>query len=221
LKRAAISLAVAMTIAGCSHDWAALEGSGGSGSGGTAGSGGSGSGGSGGRGGATGVCGNGKLEPGEECDDDNDTDGDGCTACKVDCSEDDAFKDPKSHHCYWPYAEPPDNHTAIYVEQHCAGLGAHAAGLGTTKEIEFVKPHLTSSVWTGGYWDGTEWGWSNQEPWSYGDDQGSAAAPWSAPANDGHRNRCVALGTDGKITGTDCFTRLVGLCERTPAVASP
>src|SRR5262245_10804523 len=43
-------------------------------------------GGEGGQGGVAPVCGNGALDPGEECDDGNATAGDGCTGCIVDCA---------------------------------------------------------------------------------------------------------------------------------------
>lgn len=56
-------------------------GSGAAGQGGQGGAGGSGAGGQGGAGGAAGLfCGNGELDPDEQCDDGNNTDGDGCSA---------------------------------------------------------------------------------------------------------------------------------------------
>lgn len=46
----------------------------------------------------------GKVDPGEECDDGNTHGGDGCSAaCVVECpvgDNDGAFKDPVSHRCY-------------------------------------------------------------------------------------------------------------------------
>jgi hypothetical protein len=53
-----------------------------------------------GAGGFRATCGNGIVDPGEECDDP--TPGNhGCTLCKVDCGEAGAFKDPATSHCYW------------------------------------------------------------------------------------------------------------------------
>ncbi len=78
-----------------------------------------------------GICGNGELEFGEECDDGNGMDGDGCSSICVIVSE-------------------PIRHGALLIEQRSLGSIARAAG---SKDITFIAFDATASrqdVWVTG-----------------------------------------------------------------------
>jgi hypothetical protein len=156
-------------------------------------------------------CGNGRIDPGEECD----RAGDGCTNCKVDCSESGAYKDLTSFHCYWSI---PDNHdyngatTACAVDNHST-----LAALSTTAELDLVGPKMPNNAWVGGKWNGSAWVWSNNEAWVYGDDQAAAVAPWTTKHGDNHFQRqCVSLNGNTAIDAQHCNDTRPSVCERVP-----
>jgi cysteine-rich repeat protein len=222
-------IAAIATAAGvsCSHDWSRFEASGGAGAGGsdTTSGGAQGGNGNGGSAGSlpNGVCGDGILDQGEECDDGNTNDNDGCTACKVDCdTAQGAVKDEKSHHCYWLLRL---DHSFDIARQYCQGTArgnVDSAALSTQAELDFIKMQhvLTEAVWIGGRWTGTAWEWTNSEPWIYGDDQAGAKPPWSGAAGDNHSSLdCVTAQVDGKIAATNCQDFHFVLCERSPSIA--
>jgi cysteine-rich repeat protein len=162
------------------------------------------------------LCGNGTVDPGEECDDGNAVSGDGCTNCIVDCTEPGAFKDPMTHHCYW----------SIAAGQVWAAAGAlcrvdaksDLAALSTVGELNAVGAQLPSNAWLGGMWNGTAWVWSFNEPWIYGDDQATATAPWAVMHGENHMFRqCVFLASPTTIDAGHCTTDVLpSICERTP-----
>ncbi|HVY46276.1 MAG TPA: lectin-like protein [Minicystis sp.] len=237
MKRMAAFAALLVALAACSHDWDGLEPTGaassaGGGAASSSGSGGSGASGStggstsnagggsttgpGGAGGGPPLCGNRQLDPGEECDDGNTQDHDGCTGCVVDCDEPNSRKDPGSHHCYFTLFGSVDWMTA---RDQCQsrGPGTDLAAPSTTAELQTVDSLLFgSSHWTGGEYN-SGWAWSNGEPWTYSDDTVTTASPpWSGADVPSHTNRCVVVDPGQTITAQSCGSSFRPLCERTP-----
>lgn len=86
---------------------------------------------------------NGKVDPGEECDDNNSDDGDGCSkTCVIECPPNPeayaVFKDPKSHHCYALLKQGGTHQQALSA---CAALGGgfHLATLENESEFIFLS----------------------------------------------------------------------------------
>jgi hypothetical protein len=179
--------------------------------GGTTASSGSGSATSSGAGGSRAMCGNGVLDPGEECDDP--TPGKhGCTQCKVDCSEPKAFKDPATSHCYWVLTDEASFDASV-VSCELSG-GGRMAAVTSPAELAFLASHVAGPVWIGAKAPApmAKPVWLDGEPWSF--------QPW-APGQPTHgaKDFCVVL--EGKALGfamDDCALTRGALCERAPVV---
>lgn len=159
-----------------------------------------------------GPCGDGVIDPAEECDDGNDEVNDDCTECKVNCANVDAiglkFTDPSSHHCYIYNDDSTDWMTA---KATCEGIpGFYFAALSSAEEREFILSNpVVSGAWVGATdeVDENEWLWSNGESWEF--------TPWVAdPMNGGSKN-CLRFQFDDLIA-EDCATQHQYLCEREP-----
>jgi cysteine-rich repeat protein len=141
-----------------------------------------GAGGAGGQGGGPpAICGNGIIEPGEECDDQNAVAGDECESCKVMCKW---VKNDVNHHCYIP---SDLNYSWSSAKSNCAQHpGYYLVSITSQEEMEFVAALLPSvEIWLGGIYQGGAWTWVSGEPWGY--------APWSTAQPDGD-GQCVKLG---------------------------
>lgn len=205
----------------------ATPGSGGDEGGGDVGAGGSpdpggggasgGAGGAGGAGGSPPSCGDGVLAPGEECDDANAVEEDGCADCVVECPDtDDALKDPTTFHCYQRLPLNVDRDAARAACQ-ALGPGTDLAAPSTVAEFDLVLPLATEHLWVGGgdaAQQGT-WVWDNGEPWTYQD----GAYPWaSGQPNYQATEDCIQLGaTSLAMFDVACTYGFAPLCERTPA----
>jgi len=227
----------------CSSDWDALDprvgpvatGSGGGGDGGAAGGegglGGSGpaggagagagaSGGTGGTGGL-GACGDGLLDPNEECDDANDVDADGCTACVVDCNDVGtvvAAKHPTTFHCYLYEVVA----TVVWDDsrQACQDQGGDLATVTSGEEAAFIKQSFDGAtmdhVWVGLNDIAVEgtFEWIGGEPVSY--------TEWIAgePNDTNMLEDCTEVRPTG-WNDRNCDALLAYLCEIDPIVAVP
>ena len=95
------------------------------------------------------VCGNGKLEPGEQCDDGGAEGKDGCDAnCRVRC-EDFGAKASADFHCYAGYDEADFEG----ARAACAARGAHLVTIESESENELVRGLVRSSKWIGAFED--------------------------------------------------------------------
>jgi cysteine-rich repeat protein len=98
------------------------------------------------------VCGNGKLEGTEECDDGGHAGKDGCSAnCEVVCSD---FDDEESEavesadgHCYNGY----DSADFEGAQAACAELGGHLATISSAAENEIAAGFVNNSKFIGGF----------------------------------------------------------------------
>jgi cysteine-rich repeat protein len=116
------------------------------------------------------VCGDGAVSALEECDDGNLLDGDGCSACEVDC-EPEATKDPLTYHCHRVFAEllaRPEAEARCAAWAGAPGLG-HLASIADEGEQALVFSLVTDQTWIGVEDPVTEgvYGWSDGTPWDY------------------------------------------------------
>lgn len=47
------------------------------------------------------------------------------------------------------------------------GIGGHLASIGNGFQFGVLKGLTQNDFWTGGYFDGTRWAWSDNSSWSY------------------------------------------------------
>jgi cysteine-rich repeat protein len=153
------------------------------------------------------VCGNGVLEAGEQCDDGNVTDGDGCSShCQVECMGMGLYLDPATFHCYrfvvieLPWGEARDA---------CLGAHEHLATFTSAEELDAVAPHAPGQWWIDGIRSGPGFAWADGEPWSF--DRWKGGFPSTDPSKG-----CVKL-DGGEYSADDCAAKMNYLCERDPA----
>jgi hypothetical protein len=167
----------------------------GGGSGGVAGGGATAGGGTGGKPGpAEPVCGNGKRETGEECDDGGHEGKDGCAACKVVCSDhgEGALKS-EDFHCYVGF----DQNAFEGAVADCKALGAHIVSITSAAENEVVSSLVRNSKWIGGFENvpptspgGGQYEWATGEPFGYEN--------WAEGEPDSAEYRCNGSGPFGR-----------------------
>ena len=163
----------------------------------------------GGAGGFRATCGNGVVDPGEECDDKS-PGGHGCTQCRVDCSEPGAFKDPATFHCYWAL---PTEMSFFKSSVMCqSSSGAALATVTSASELDVIANHVSIPVWIGATALGPtgELMWLDHEPWSF-----HAWGPGEPSL--GSKDLCLMLGGAPLLFGMDdCALTRASLCERAP-----
>jgi cysteine-rich repeat protein len=160
--------------------------------------------------GAVAACGNGTLEPGEQCDDGNERPGDGCDACVVECSAMGELADPSTGSCYL-LAGRARQETWSRAADACAAWGGTLAALASTDELALVQSRIDTDTWIGASSVAGAFAWVTGEPFRF--------APWASgePSAEG----CVLLA--GDLTGfavRPCSDALSWLCERPPAGTS-
>ena len=172
------------------------------------------------------MCGNGKLEGDEECDDMGHEGGDGCDAnCEVDCSDfgEDAVESA-DHHCYNGY----DEATFEAAQADCAERGAHLVTISSAAENELAASFVNTSKFIGGFEmvelmsnsDGIyEWvtgepfeyeNWAGQQP----DRDGSRCSTFNGPNCYEH---CAAIDSQGTWMDQRCDLEDGYVCEWEPA----
>ncbi len=155
------------------------------------------------------VCGDGKVEGAEECDDGNERDGDGCSACEVDCGPAPAFRDPTTHHCYLLH-DLPSAAAWSEAEATCVHWGGHLASVTSADELGFITQRLAEDAWVGASEGAAgEFEWVNGEPWNedslWADDEPSQVGT------------CVAILTKHlALSAQDCDDMAGYVCEREP-----
>lgn len=165
------------------------------------------------------TCGDGTVDPGEECDDGNLTTFDGCTTCVVDC-EMSAHKYAANHHCYRVFSTVGDEPTA---EAACeawggaAGLG-HLVSVSDAGEQAFLVSFVTQPGWMGGgdvvtegtykWYDGSAFAFTHWAP--------------NEPNDPGHVENCIFAQATGDWDDHNCaMTQPTYICERIAAGSPP
>ena len=196
------------------------------GGGGTTGGSGGATGGSGGTGG-TPVCGNNKLEAGEECDDGGKVNNDGCDSnCHVVCTDKNASAVPYTVngrvHCYWRVGSSNSfNDSNI----KCQNAGAHLATILTAGENALVLslcPTTDPRYWIGGS-DGqpkssstqAQYGWITGEPNPYVN-WASLQPDWAACGTGCYQHRVAIRSVDGKWEDRSESDSEDAICEWEP-----
>jgi cysteine-rich repeat protein len=106
----------------------------------------------------------GKLDKDEECDDGNQTNGDGCSsACTVECPSDKeiefSFKDPITHHCYVSLKKTENNANALTACKTWGdkvGGGFHLTRVETIPEFRFLSVEIKRRGGITHHIDGTD-----------------------------------------------------------------
>lgn len=162
-----------------------------------------------GGGGSKGVCGDGVVDAGEQCDDQNTIAGDGCTSCVIDCDTGE-LKNPTTGHCYRVFAT---SSTQPVAEANCQAWGG-APGLGHLASIEnatenaFVAPLVTGNTWIGADDFGGDWAWIDDTPFAFENWQ------TNEPNYPGVEH-CMFMDAQAKWHDHNCGdTRAAYLCER-------
>jgi len=176
------------------------------------------------------VCGNGKLEEGEECDDAGHAGQDGCDAsCKVVCSQHgQATLESEDHHCYAGY----DQFDFTSAQQDCLKRGAHLATISSAAENEIARKLTNNGKWLGGYENVSQampgtgaYEWLTGEPFTY-----TNWAPEEPNRLDTHcggtfgthcYEHCIAILGDGTWADRRCETPDGYVCEWDPAGTKP
>jgi cysteine-rich repeat protein len=175
------------------------------------------------------VCGNGKLEVGEECDDARREGKDGCSAaCKVVCADfGEDVEASADHHCYAGY----DEATFERAQAACEELGAHLVTIGSAAENDLVRGFVSTSKFIGAFEDveltseeAAEYEWITGEALSYEnwdsqqpDRTGERCATYSNNAR--CFEHCAAMQGDGTWADQRCDVADGYVCEWEPAGA--
>ncbi len=165
------------------------------------------------------LCGNGNVDNGEECDDGNMADGDGCSsACVLECNLPPGFasiyKDPSTHHCY---ALGTNTNNQTDSLQLCAFSGQNAkyrfygAVIHTSAELSLITSHVAISqkTWTSGVYSGG---------WQWPDAMAIASALWapSEPSATTGAGAQIDPSKFNKLIATSASLDGWILCERGP-----
>lgn len=175
------------------------------------------------------VCGNGKLEAGEQCDDGGKTDGDGCSPeCQVVCSDfgEDVVKSDDLH-CYAGYDEA-DFEGAVAA---CQQRGGYLVTIGSETENALVRELVRTSKWIGAFEDVSltsqlagEYVWVSGEPFSFENwdarqpDRAASRCNTNASINNGRcYEHCAAMQGDGSWADARCDSSDGYVCEWEPS----
>jgi cysteine-rich repeat protein len=175
------------------------------------------------------VCGNGKLEAGEECDDAKHEGHDGCSAaCKVVCADfGDEVEASADHHCYAGYDEAPFER----AQAECEQLGAHLVTIGSAAENDLVSGLVDASKFIGAFEDveltseaAAEYQWITGEALSYEnwDGQQPDRAGERCTTNTNNTRcfeHCAIMQGDGTWADQRCDVADGYVCEWEPAGA--
>ncbi len=179
------------------------------------------------------VCGNGKIEAGEQCDDGGAAGQDGCEACKVVCSHfGQGALTSADYHCYVGFDEA-DFAGAV---ADCTKRGAHLVTITNAEENALVRKLVNTSKLIGGFEDvaanekGTgTYGWVTGEAMSYqnwADTEpnrkeyrcgGGISLPGPGGSNDRCYEHCLGMNGQGRWEDRRCDEPDGYVCEWVPA----
>ncbi len=151
-----------------------------------------------------GSCGDGVVQPGEECDDTIAYDHITCKQCAVHCPSGE-IEDPATRHCYRVVTGAGVSWDA--ARNDCASSGAYLAVINSPMENALLQAGLTGSKWIGASRanDNEAFKWLNTDALCY--------TNWStAPMKDG--KHCAALQPSSTWSNNDCNQSQGYICER-------
>jgi cysteine-rich repeat protein len=153
-----------------------------------------------------GVCGDGIVQPEEECDDANAVADDGCDNCKVACAAGE-IKNEKNLHCYRVVTDAKK--TWDDAKLACDN-GSYLAVVTSPEEVAFLVPYLKDKTWLGGRrTPPSSYIWVTNEP-----------NCWTAwiPGEPNYKlgENCIESWPDGKWNDVECDWQKDYVCERSP-----
>jgi cysteine-rich repeat protein len=165
-------------------------------------------------------CGNGIIDPGEECDDMNSPADEFCEACQITCTT--GKEHPTTHHCY----AHSGGATLSWAngQNICKSAGAHLATITTQAELDWLLTNLPPP--TDSFLGGSDmaargtFAWINGEPWTWP----MSGAPWDLGEPNGSGDCLHIEGQPndfGNFDDADCNTAQAFYCEREPAGMKP
>jgi cysteine-rich repeat protein len=173
------------------------------------------------------VCGNGRLDVGEQCDDGGHEGKDGCSSdCQVVCADFGSnVVSSDEHHCYAGY----DEATFEEAKSDCLERGAHLVTIASEVENELVSGFVNNSKFIGAYEDvelmsngeGT-YEWVTGEPFAYENwdgEQPDRASERCSPFSNKSRcyEHCALIQGDGTWADQRCDLVDGYVCEWEPA----
>jgi cysteine-rich repeat protein len=160
------------------------------------------------------TCGNGTIEPGEECDDHNTTSGDGCSAqCKREVPCADGTLRPDTGACY---VVVPTAATWADAERDCQQRGGHLVSITDGTAAALVQSLVgNNTVWIGLFLNGGAPG-VGAFRWLDGKAAPAGEAGWASgkPDNGSGDERCGAMTAAGWDDNA-CLTALPYICQLT------
>jgi hypothetical protein len=167
------------------------------------------------------VCGDGHIDPGEECDDGPSSPSQYCDACDVICDGPFEVEDPQSHHCYYDTVADAMHNSWQTGRSWCqTAFNGDLVVISDMAELAFVQG-LASNEYNEDRWIGAtdsgqegQYEWVNGEPWVYM----NGNAPWaSGEPSQSTTDDCIVLQWDGSIAEVSCVQGGTHqMCERVP-----
>jgi len=155
-----------------------------------------------------GSCGDGTIDPSEECDP-GATSSAACVSCKVVCSGSFEHEDAITHHCYLYDGSVLRWNDA---QASCKAWGGDLAAVGSGPEYSFMLSFVSKATWIGANDVAVEgtFMWTTQEPfvftsWDTGD-----------PQDTNHSVNCVSIGSALTWQDRPCGSTQCSVCERAP-----
>lgn len=160
------------------------------------------------------LCGDGLIEGDEQCDDGNETAGDGCEACEVRCGPAPEVLEVDTGHCY-RFGSAAEAKTWDTARTACEAWGGELVAVTNINELSALQNRLQMDAWVGARIDpatGT-FKWTNGERFE--------ANPWTEPLAEGEGD-CAAFASDTLVLARfPCDAALGYVCERAPAGVRP
>lgn len=161
------------------------------------------------------TCGDGMIQAPEECDDGNESAGDGCAGCVMECGPAPEFPIDVTGHCYLMVAAPEAPVSFVAAEAQCEAWGGHLASATTADEYALIQQRVTHPVWMGATAEGGAFMWVDGEAWNDDLDVWAPGEPTDA-------GDCARFETDSlALAAADCNDPVGYVCERIPAGSLP
>lgn len=154
------------------------------------------------------LCGNGVVDPGEECDDGNDAQVDGCDGCVISCGPAPEFFNFATDKCYRLDEESLTSWDDASAA--CKAWGGELAVPSNVDELAAIQQRVRKNTWIGGFdasGDG-KFEWVTGEPW--------IISLWAGkpPAASGEPTCLLIEGEMLTVRAEPCATPSAFVCEQ-------